>query len=199
MRKNTKEVDYTERLQTLGGKKWKEILDVQRPYRWNLKRLNPGKTLEIGCGIGRLLEHLPKGSVGIDHNPHSVEECNKKGLTALQTSKFSKSKFAKKNTYDSILLAHVFEHLNQKDNIKLLNEYLPFLKKNGKLLIICPQEKGYTTDQTHVEFYDFSKIEKLIGKFGFVCDRKMSFPFPRSIGKIFTYNEFVVVAKKSNE
>jgi predicted SAM-dependent methyltransferase len=96
----------------------------------------------------------------------------------LQTKDFSKSKYAKKASYDTILLAHVFEHLKRKDNIELLKEYMPFLKKNGQLLIICPQEKGYTTDQTHVEFYDFHKIEKLLSEFGFVTVRKMSFPVP---------------------
>ena len=62
---STSNEDYTERLSKLENQKWKSMLDVQRPYRNNLHKLNPGKTLDVGCGIGRNLRHLPKGSVEI--------------------------------------------------------------------------------------------------------------------------------------
>jgi SAM-dependent methyltransferase len=192
---DTKGVDYTERLVRLEKKRWKDVLDVQRPYRWNIKRLDPGKTLEVGCGIGRLLKHLPEGSVGVDHNAHSIKECVANGMTAFQTDSFFKSKLAKKGAFDSILLAHVVEHMTPEENVKLLNSYLPFLKKRGKIIIICPQEKGYKTDQTHVALYDFNDLAQLLKKVDFVVHRKHSFPFPRLAGKIFTYNEFVVTAK----
>jgi SAM-dependent methyltransferase len=46
------------------------------PYRWNLHRLLGGRrVLDAGCGIGRNLVGLEAGSVGVDHNPHSVEHC----------------------------------------------------------------------------------------------------------------------------
>ena len=41
-------------------------------YRWNLRRLDLGFTLEIGCGIGRNLEHLDGNGIGIDHNEEAV-------------------------------------------------------------------------------------------------------------------------------
>lgn len=50
--------DYAERLQTLETKRWKTLLDVQRPYRWNLRRLDLKRTLDVGCGIGRNLRNL---------------------------------------------------------------------------------------------------------------------------------------------
>ena len=51
---------------------WKKALNVQAPYRWNLRRQRLGRTLDVGCGIGRNLETLDPGSVGVDHNEHSV-------------------------------------------------------------------------------------------------------------------------------
>jgi SAM-dependent methyltransferase len=196
--KDTRGVDYTERLIRLEKKRWKDVLDVQRPYRWNINRLNPGKTLEVGCGIGRLLKYLPEGSVGVDHNAHSIKACTDEGMITFQTEEFFKSKYAKKNHYDSILLAHVVEHMTPEENVKVLSSYLPFLKKDGKLIIICPQEKGFTTDETHVELYDFDGLAKLLKQINFAIHKKQSFPFPRPAGRIFTYNEFVVTAKASN-
>ena len=58
-----------DRLQTA---RWKQWLDVQAPFRWNLRRLDPGFTLDIGCGIGRNLLHLPRQGVGVDTNEHCV-------------------------------------------------------------------------------------------------------------------------------
>lgn len=196
-KKSTQEEAYAKRLENLSGVWWKSALDTQRPYRWNLKRLNPGKTLEVGCGIGRLLKSLPAGSVGVDHNSHSIEIAKKNGCTALTAADFKKSKHAEKGSYDSILIPHVIEHMNEKDNIKMLKEYIPFLKKNGKIIVICPQEKGYSTDATHVDFYDFDALEGLLGKVDFGVEKKQSFPFPRIVGRYFPYNEFVVVAKRT--
>lgn len=192
-KKDTKGRDYTKRL-VRPKTHWKEVIDVQRPYRWNINRLEPGITLDVGTGTGRILKHLPAGSVGVDHNPHSIEESKKLGLIAFQTKDFFKSKYAKKNTFDSILLTHVIEHMDEKDNLRLLKDYTPFLKKGGKVIIACPQEKGFSTDDTHVRLYDFVSLGNLLGKAGFTVSKHYSFPFPRSFGKIFTYNEFIVVA-----
>src|SRR5215468_2590796 len=70
---------------------WKRWLDVQAPYRWNLRRLSPGFTLDIGCGIGRNLLHLAGDGVGIDHNAHSVEIARSRGLAAFTPGEFQAS------------------------------------------------------------------------------------------------------------
>jgi SAM-dependent methyltransferase len=84
----TKRLDYAERLQHLEAAWWKRLLDVQRPYRWNLRRSHLGCTLDLGCGIGRNLMNLDPGSVGIDHNRHSVAVARERGLTAYTTDEF---------------------------------------------------------------------------------------------------------------
>ena len=37
--------DYAQRLRDKEGARWKQLLDVQRPYRWNLRRLQLGNRL----------------------------------------------------------------------------------------------------------------------------------------------------------
>ena len=72
---------YTERLKHLSGPLWKRVLDVQAPYRWNLKRLEPGHALEIGCGIGRILGQLD-GANSIQPADHAARKAKGADHTA---------------------------------------------------------------------------------------------------------------------
>ena len=49
---------YADRLRRKEDARWKQVLDVQAPYRWNLRRQELGRTLDVGCGIGRNLVSL---------------------------------------------------------------------------------------------------------------------------------------------
>lgn len=80
--------DYEERLTRLQTARWKQWLDVQAPFRWNLQSLGPGSTLDIGCGIGRTLLHLRGNGVGIDTNPYCVDVAQARGLTAFTPDEF---------------------------------------------------------------------------------------------------------------
>jgi SAM-dependent methyltransferase len=195
---DTKESGYTDILRKKQLVWWKRLLDVQAPYRWNLQKLNPGYTLDIGCGIGRNLMYLHGRGIGIDHNLQSVEIANSRGLTAFTPETFTGSGFDVPDSFDTILLAHVAEHMTEEQGVKLLEEYIHFLKPTGRLIVITPQEAGYRSDDTHVEFIDFAKIRNIAGKLNLSVTREYSFPFPRLAGNIFTYNEFVSISTKAN-
>lgn len=187
---------YTKRLTNLSGSRWKHILNVQAPYQWNLRRLHLGKTLDVGCGIGRNMGALGIGSVGVDHNEHSVAHCNHIGFEAYTNGDFLSKHTPSKDTFDSILIAHVFEHLTAEHDVDILKQYIPYLKSGGKVVIITPQEAGYASDATHVEFMPFEKVGDIVSKVGLTTERYYSFPFPRIVGKVFKYNEFVFIARK---
>ena len=87
----TKGKQYTEVLNKSSNVKWKKVFDVQRPYRWNLSRLNLGKTLDVGCGIGRNLGNLSPDSVGVDHNKYSIGIAKKAGYDAVTVDEFMKN------------------------------------------------------------------------------------------------------------
>lgn len=191
----TENKDYTDILVKRSGATWKTKLDVQRPYRWNLSRLKLGKTLDVGCGIGRNLGNLSPESVGVDHNAHSVELAKKAGHKAVTVDEFKKNKKKYgKESFDSMLLAHVLEHMSTEDGTKIIKEYLPYI--SDKVVIICPQEKGFTTDDTHVNFLTHSAIEDILKDCGLKIVKSYSFPFHKQVGKVFTYNETVVVGSK---
>ncbi len=194
-RPGTDAPDYTERLATMEGAGWKQRLDVQAPYRWNIRMLALGRTLDIGCGLGRNLAHLDGNGVGVDHNASSVAIAVQRGFDACTPDAFATSRHARPGAFDSLLLAHVVEHMGEDDALGLLRTYLPFVRPGGKVLVITPQEKGYTTDATHVRFCGFPEVAALCAAVDLTVQRQYSFPFPRPLGKVFPYNEFVTLAR----
>ena len=188
--------DYAERLVRLRSVWWKQLIDVQAPYRWNIRRLKPGRTLDVGCGIGRNLRHLFPQAIGVDHNADSVAVARASGLSAYTVAEFADCPDALPESYDTVLLAHVVEHMSREAAIGLLRDYLKFLKPGGRVILITPQEAGYRTDSTHVRFVDFAAALDLAQAVGLTASKFYSFPFPRATGKIFPYNEFITVASR---
>jgi SAM-dependent methyltransferase len=185
---------YADRLVALGDVWWKRLLGAQLPYRWNLRRLQTGFTLDIGCGTGRNLEHLAGHGVGVDPNAAGVSVARSKGWDAFSPDAFQESPYARPETFDSLLFAHVLEHLGAEPALELVRRYLPYLRHPGTVILITPQESGFRSDDTHVEFLDFAKLLDLVRACGLAPTRQYSFPLPRPLGRLFRYNEFVVVA-----
>lgn len=193
--KDTKGQDYANRLHYLESKSWKQALGVQAPYRWNLRRLNPGRTLDVGCGLGRNLQNLENG-IGVDHNVDSIAIARSRGLVAYSTSEWELSADATIGSFDSLLFAHVLEHLEKDEADQVISSYLKYLKPQGKLILICPQERGFPTDPTHIRWVDEASLTDTGIRHGFTQIKNFSFPFPRPVGKVFVYNEFVYVGHR---
>ncbi|MEO6411804.1 MAG: class I SAM-dependent methyltransferase [Pedococcus sp.] len=193
---STEAPDYAERLRHKQMVWWKRILPVQAPYHWNLRRQQLGRTLDVGCGIGRNLDVLESGSVGVDHNASAVALARSRGQIAMTAEEFHKSDQAKPESFDGMLIAHVIEHMDPAGGIELLKEYLPFLRPGGKVFMVCPQERGYDSDPTHVRFTTGADLVQLSKDVGLVPGEPFSFPFPRWAGKPFIYNEFCLLATK---
>ena len=186
---------YTRRLQHVVW--WKRLLDVQAPYRWNLRRLELGFTLDIGSGIGRNLLNLGKHGVGVDHNPHSVEVARRRGLEAYTTDEFLASPHARPERFDSLLAAHVLGHMRFEQAVALVAQYLVYLRSGGRVVLITPQEAGFASDPTHVARVGFAELAQLFARLAIAPERSYSFPFPRPVGRVFRHNEFVAVGRKS--
>jgi len=193
---DTRSREYTERLVRLQRAPWKRLLRVQAPYRWNLRRLRPGFTLEVGCGIGRNLEHLDGNAVGLDLNPFSVAEARRAGLGAFTPAEFRASSWCRPGVFDSLLLSHVAEHMRREELLALLRQHLVYVRPGGLLILVTPQEVGFRSDPSHVEFLDLAALRSVAETLGLEPVRDYSFPFPRFFGRLFVYNEFVSVSRR---
>ena len=188
---------YTARLLRPEQTWWKRALDVQRPYRHFFQGLALGRVLDIGCGVGRMLSWADPGSVGLDHNPHSVRAARDRGLCAYLPDEFLTSPDATLAGFDTIVLGHVLEHLTAEQGADLLRTYLPFLRPGGGVFVITPQEAGYRSDSTHVTFLDLDAVSGILASIGVHVELARSFPFPRVVGRLFKYNEFVTLGRRT--
>lgn len=196
---STADEKYAERLNRLQNKWWKKILPVQLPWKLRLQRLDLGRVLDVGCGNGRALHFLAEGSVGVDHNALSIRTARDSGVEAYTVDEFfANPDVSARERYDSILASHLMEHLTVDEGRTLIASYLPMLRRGGRVLFICPQERGFAADPTHVLFADFDVLDRLSTDLGLVVETKQSFPFPRFAGRAFVYNEFHVIARKTD-
>lgn len=193
--RDTRDAEYAERLEKLSGAGWKRWLDVQAPYRYNLRRLELGRTLDLGCGIGRNLAHLGGNGVGLDHNASAVAVARERGLVAFQPEEFVASSHASDGAFDALLCAHVVEHMAYAEALDLVGAHLRYVRPGGRVVLIAPQDAGFRGDSTHVEFMDFGKLHAILDAHGLTRERSYSFPFPRVVGHVFPHNEFVVVGR----
>lgn len=124
----------------------------------------------------------------------SVQACRAMGLAAMTTAEFFERPADGSAAFDGMLAAHLVEHLPEGDSADVLRPYLAYLAPGAKLVLICPQERGFASDSTHTVFTDNARLKDLAEELGLQVERQYSFPLPRWTGKIFTYNEFVTVA-----
>jgi SAM-dependent methyltransferase len=195
-RTSTRDANYTQWLRRQESLWWKRLLDVQRPYRRHMRKLDLGFVLDVGCGLGRNLHNLMGKGVGVDHNPESVASVRARGYTAFLPEEFLASEYGSPGRFDAILLSHVAEHMHFDEARALVATYLPFLRVDGRIVLITPQDMGFRSDPTHVEFFDFESLRRLAADLGLEVEKHYSFPFPRFVGHLFKHNEFVLLARK---
>jgi SAM-dependent methyltransferase len=188
----TNSLSYTQRLVRIQGGLLKKVLAPINPYKWHIRRVCRGKVLDVGCGIGRNLRYLANDqNIGVDHNPDSVQICRETGLNAFTPDEFFKNYGHAK--FQTLLLSHVIEHLTPEQARSMLEQYMPFMDDDSQIIIICPQQRGFASDETHVTYFEEKNIRLLLDQFELGQVSYRSFPLPKSAGNLFIYNEHVAV------
>ena len=187
----TQSDDYAQRLVSLQSVAWKEKLRFLDPYGWHIRHVCKGFVLEIGSGIGRNLRSLKGRSLGIDHNESAVNYANSRGLDSVTVEKFFSEKDQKHRKFNTLLMAHVLEHIDETTQEQIFEQYLTFLDRGSRVVLICPQEKGFDSDTTHIRWVDDQVLARILESLGCSDVKVSSFPFNRRFGKLFVYNQFV--------
>lgn len=183
----TNEKSYADYLMSQENVLWKRLLRVQLPYSINLRLMRLGRTLDIGCGIGRNLRHL-QNSAGVDHNASCVAICRQQGLSAFLPDELHKE-IQLIGTFDSLLLSHVVEHMTLNEGVETIKQYIPYLKPYAKIVVITPQKAGQKSDKTHVTYYTNELIKELMQRIDARNVKIRSFPLHQIFGNFFKYNE----------
>ena len=147
------------------------------------------------AGSAAIWRRCPMASASITI-ANSVAIARGRGLRAWTTDEWPGCPDAIPASYDTLLLAHVLEHLAEEAVDALLASYFGYLKPAAKLILICPQERGFASDASHVRWVDWPVLDRTARSIGFEPVRAYSFPFPRFVGRYFAYNEFVLVAAR---
>lgn len=192
----TRDPAYTQRLMVSVQRSSGLRRLAQLPYRRNIRRLRPGRILDIGCGVGRNLVFLDGNGVGVDHNATSVAVARQRGLTAYTPEEFIESTDAVDGSFDSLLIAHVLEHLAHDDASRLLQDHLRYVRPGGSVIAICPQQRGQASDPTHVTPFPAPQLQALLESCALRAVSITSFPFPTWAGRFFAYNETVASGRR---
>lgn len=121
-----------------------------------------GKTLDVGCGLGGMVDYRPQ-TMGVDINPHNVEYGKERGL-AVTLMVEDQLPFANAQ-FDCALLDNVLEHLAKPK--PLLQEIKRILVPSGRLVIGVPGLLGMKADSDHKVFYGEIELEVLAQQCGF--------------------------------
>ena len=118
--------------------------------------------LDIGCGHGKYMRLLASAGCvvsGVDVNEEQVAVLREEGWRA-----FTPDALPSGERYDYILMSHIIEHMPPDELVACMDRYLPFLKDDGKLIIITPfPGERFWHDFTHVRPYLPQSIRMLFG------------------------------------
>jgi SAM-dependent methyltransferase len=97
-----------------------------------------GPWLDVGCGSGLNLRHLPAGSVGLDLNPRNLQKAGKRAPQAVLTQADMYRLPFRDETFGAAVCSEVLEHV--PDPQIALAEIWRTLRKGGMLIGTVPTE-----------------------------------------------------------
>ncbi len=103
----TRSGSYADWLRRSQTRPWKRALRVQAVYRWNLRRLQPGVALDIGCGNGRNLSSLIGGVwASTTTRVSSLAIAGSRGFQVYTREQFQDSPAARPGYFDTLPSSH---------------------------------------------------------------------------------------------
>jgi 2-polyprenyl-3-methyl-5-hydroxy-6-metoxy-1,4-benzoquinol methylase len=164
-----------------------------------LARLEPGRILDVGCGVGYLLSALdPRWDKhGAEVSAFAARQASEHGkihLGPLEAAGYPASYF------DVVVLYHVIEHMT--DPVSALREAYRILKPGGHMIVGTPDFDGACArrfgqnfrmlhDKTHTSLFSCESLRRLLLDTG-LCVEHVDFPFfdtqhftPDNLNKLF--------------
>ena len=136
-----------------------------------------GKLLDIGCGLGYLIEQAGKEgweAMGLEISDYAVKVCLDKKLEVLKGQVEKLGSFS--SSFDVIVAQDVLEHVFSPENF--LNRINKLLKNNGLLVLELPNNSSLRAKlfgkawieyipPVHLNFFDKSTLNRILWNHGF--------------------------------
>ena len=172
---------------------------IKHFYLQNMLRDTRGPTIDLGFGAGQLLERLPPGSIGLEVNPHLVDDARRAGLNAVLYDSDAAQPLigvVPPGAYTTLVMAHVLEHFEGAADF--LRRLLSSCATLGieRVIVVVPGAKGYGFDSTHRTFVTrrYLADHDLLSAEGFVLTRTRYFPGNQEwIGRYYVFHECMFV------
>lgn len=146
-------------------------------YNENLKYIEEGKLLDIGCGNGKFMlkmRELGWQCQGIEFSPVAVEACRKNNLEVFQGE--LKNAGLPENSFDLVIARHVVEHL--ADVCSFFAEVSKVVKPDGYFHIRTPNSQALARNHygtnwcandapRHLVLFSPENLTMLVEKHGF--------------------------------
>ena len=153
---------------------WGDWLDVRYLLRERVSEIKGKRVLEIGCGIGLVLEALDESNelTGVDLDSASLRIARKR----VPRASFKKGDGSKlpSRYFDAIILPGVIEYAPNKK--KFLKGVHRLLKQNGVIHLTTPNRK-FNRYHAHAHLLTEKELEAALAPY-FDCEIKGWNPFP---------------------
>jgi cyclopropane fatty-acyl-phospholipid synthase-like methyltransferase len=162
-----------------------------------LKQFSDKDIVDLGCGTGEFLKYLKiknRKFTGIDNNPHLVDLCVKMGFDVVMDDVTKLENV--KAPIDNAVIDNVLEHLEVAQTDAFFAALKTKMNKDGTLVVIVPDKKGYQYDPTHKTFVNKNLIQQMCEKHGATLKSNFLHPFNiEFVGAILYLNMQVFVIR----
>ena len=146
-----------------------------------LNALPKGRVLDVGCGLGELLEQIDDihETHGLDQSPKSVDVCRAKTRAILRQCDLKEAAYPE-GYFDAVIAHHVIEHVEEP--VSFVGEIRRILKRGGRLVVGTPDFSSAAArrfgdrfrllhDPTHVSLFTEDSLLRLLRDHGFVVEK----------------------------
>lgn len=136
-----------------------------------------GPVLDLGSGRGEWLELLRDSSIpaeGVDLNPHSARAGSQRGLSITVGNLFDSLAKTPPDSCGAVTAFHVIEHLEWKDQFRLIHAAYQVLNPGGFLIVEWPNPENISVasqyfwfDPTHLRLLPWQLVSFMAEFCGF--------------------------------
>lgn len=154
-----------------------------------------GDIVDLGFGTGEFLDYVKSKNrkiTGVDSNIFLVDMCKQRGFDVKidDVTKLDTITTPMKNA----IIDNVLEHLDIDQINAFFIQVKAKMQKEGTLIVIVPDSKGYERDPTHKTFVNSEIIQQMCQRHGCSLRAKFLHPFNMGfMGKILYLNMQVFI------